>query len=160
MRGWAVACVALLLAACAGWPEMLTRPPEVAPTAPAAPRPPAPAPASPSAAPRSPAPAPAPRSPAPAPEAPEPPAPTTGEHPPYLVLIPDSEVYYAPDHPVGLFLYNGLWYTRKAGRWFSSPGFSGPWKYLSPRGVPPPLQNLPASPGAPPPPRRGPAGPG
>ena len=151
MRGWVVACGALLLAACAGWPEMLTRPPEVAPTAPAAPRPPAPAPASPSAAPRS---------PAPAPEAPEPPAPTTAGRPPYLVLIPDSEVYHAPEHPVGLFFYNGLWYTRNAGRWFFSPDYTGPWKYLAPRGVPPAIQHLPGGPGAPPPPRRGPGGPG
>lgn len=169
MRIWAVACGALLLAACAGWLEVLTGPPEIAPATPATPRPPAPVPGSsapglrtpaPPPAPRTPAPAPRAPTPAPAPEAPEPPAPTKVERPPYLVLIPDSEVYYAPEHPGGLFFYNGLWYTRKAGRWFSSPGFSGPWKSLSPRGVPSPLQHLPASPEAPPPPRRGSAGPG
>jgi len=147
MRGWGIACGALLLAACAGRPAPLTRPPDIVPgAAPAAPRPAPPAPRPPS--------------PAPAPEAPESPPPLVADRPPYLVLIPGSEVYHAPGVPVDLFFYNGLWFTRHLGRWFFSQDYGGPWTYLSPRGVPPALQNLPAgSPGGAPGPR-GDGGPG
>jgi hypothetical protein len=151
MRGWGMTCGALLLVACAGRSVPLTRPPDVVTGAPATPRPVPPAPATPPPAPRPPA-------PAPVPEAPESPPPIVAERPPYLVLVPGSEVYYAPEQPVDLFFYNGLWFTRHRGRWFFSPDYSGPWTYLSPRGVPPALQDLPAEDrGAPPGPGGGPA---
>jgi len=140
MRGWNIACGALLLAACAARPAPLTRPPDIVPGAPATPRPVKQPPATPFPAP----PVPRAPSPPPAPEAPEPPPPVVAERPPYLVLIPDSEIYYAPEHPMDLFFYNGLWFTRHRGRWFFSADFTGPWIYLSPRGVPPALQHLPA----------------
>lgn len=147
MRGWGVTCGALLLVACAGRPVSLTRPPDIVPGTPATPRPAPPAPRLPS--------------PPPAPEAPESPPPVVAERPPYLVLVPGSEVYYAPEQPVDLFFYNGLWFTRHRGRWFFSPDYSGPWTYLSPRGVPPALEHLPAEyRGAPPGPKAGPAGSG
>lgn len=147
MRGWGVTCGALLLVACAGRPVPLTRPPDIMPGTPATPRPAPPAPRPPS--------------PPPAPEAPESPPPVVAERPPYLVLVPGSEVYYAPEQPVDLFFYNGLWFTRHRGRWFFSPDYSGPWTYLSPRGVPPALEHLPAEHrGAPPGPKAGPAGSG
>ncbi len=147
MRGWGVTCGALLLVACAGRPVPLTRPPDIVPGTPATPRPAPPAPRPPS--------------PPPAPEAPESPPPVVAERPPYLVLVPGSEVYYAPEQPVDLFFYNGLWFTRHRGRWFFSPDYSGPWTYLSPRGVPPALEHLPAEyRGAPPGPKTGPAGSG
>ncbi|MBI3002899.1 MAG: hypothetical protein HYY54_04625 [candidate division NC10 bacterium] len=83
------------------------------------------------------------------------------ERPPYLVLIPGSEVYYAPELPLELFFYNGLWFTLHGGRWFYSADYTGPWTYLSPRGVPPALQRLPAEyRGTPSPPRGGTAGSG
>lgn len=147
MRGWGVTCGALLLVACAGHPVPLTRPPDIVPGTPATPRPAPPAPRPPS--------------PPPAPEAPESPPPVVAERPPYLVLVPGSEVYYAPEQPVDLFFYNGLWFTRHRGRWFFSPDYSGPWTYLSPRGVPPALEHLPEEyRGAPPGPKAGPAGSG
>ncbi|HEU5394363.1 MAG TPA: hypothetical protein VFV36_06120 [Candidatus Methylomirabilis sp.] len=147
MRGWGVTCGALLLAACAGRSVPVTRPPDIVPGAPATPRPAPPAPRPPA--------------PPPVPEAPESPPPVVAERPPYLVLIPGSEVFYAPEQPVDLFFYNGLWFTRHGGRWFYAADYTGPWTYLSPRGVPPALDRLPAEyRGAPAPPRGGSTGPG
>lgn len=150
MRAVGMTCFALVLAACAAGAP-LTRGPDIVA---GASRPPAPRPASP--------PLPEPAVPAPAPETvPEPPPPVVTERTPYLVLIPGSEVYYAPEQPVELFFYNGLWFALHAGRWFYSADYAGPWTYLSPRGVPPALQHLPAEyRGTPPAPRGGPAGSG
>lgn len=149
MRALGVTCWALLLAACAAGGAPLTRRPDIVPGTFPPPSPARPAP-------------PAPRPPTTAPEAvPEPPPPVVAERPPYLVLIPGSEVYYAPEVPVELFFYNGLWFTLHGGRWFYSADYTGPWTYLSPRGVPPALQHLPAEyRGTPSPPRDGPAGSG
>jgi hypothetical protein len=38
--------------------------------------------------------------------------------PPEMVLVPDSQIYYAPSVEAELFFYRGNWYTRHGRRWY------------------------------------------
>ena len=47
--------------------------------------------------------------------------------PPGLVVIPGSNVYFAPDVDVDVFFYHGYWYRPHHGHWYRSSGYKGPW---------------------------------
>jgi GNAT superfamily N-acetyltransferase len=50
---------------------------------------------------------------------------------PRLVVIPDTELYYAPDVRDDVFFYDGLWYRWYGGVWYRAKVHSGPWVTIS-----------------------------
>lgn len=49
---------------------------------------------------------------------------------PRLVIIPEADVYYAPDADVDLFFYGGFWYRWYGGAWYVASVHSGPWRVI------------------------------
>jgi hypothetical protein len=63
--------------------------------------------------------------------------------PPQFVVIPGTQVFYAPDVPHNYFFYGGKYYTFHEGAWFLAPAHHGPWTFLAVEHVPPPLRRVP-----------------
>jgi hypothetical protein len=61
--------------------------------------------------------------------------------PPPLVVVPNSEVYYAPGYEYNLLFYRGRYYTQFNGAWFFSHRVGGAWVAVS--DVPRPLRAVP-----------------
>jgi hypothetical protein len=56
--------------------------------------------------------------------------------PPFVVVIPDTLVYYPPDVAVDIFFFNGYWYRPHRGHWFIASHFNGPWSLIAVGSVP------------------------
>jgi hypothetical protein len=65
--------------------------------------------------------------------------------PPEMVLVPDSQIYYAPSVEAELFFYRGNWYTRHGRRWYRGRSYNGPWVVAAPRTVPGAFVRLPGN---------------
>ncbi len=83
-----------------------------------------------------------------------PPPPYIIQAPPPVVVIPGTYVYEIPNAGATILFSNGYWYRPYAGNWFWASSYNGPWQYLPPSAVPPPIVGLPPNyyvvpPGAP-----------
>ena len=56
--------------------------------------------------------------------------------PPQLVLIPGSDMYYAPDIEDEIVFSRGYYWRPYEGRWYRSRYHSGPWHHMERRMVP------------------------
>ena len=65
--------------------------------------------------------------------------------PPEMILVPDSQIYYAPSVEAELFFYRGNWYTRSGHRWYRGRSYKGPWVVAPPRTVPGAFVRLPGN---------------
>lgn len=65
--------------------------------------------------------------------------------PPEMILVPNSQVYFAPSVQAELFFYRGIWYTRSGHRWYRGRSYRGPWAVASPRTVPGAFGRLPGN---------------
>jgi hypothetical protein len=72
-----------------------------------------------------------------------PPPPIVVETEPRVVLIPGTEVYYAPDVAANIYVVGGLWYYFHDGHWFHSRSYRGPWAFTEERRLPSGLRRLP-----------------
>lgn len=63
--------------------------------------------------------------------------------PPQLVMIPDSDVYYAPDVEEEIVFSQGYWWRPYDGRWYRSRSHGGPWRHVVRSRVPHPIIGLP-----------------
>ena len=73
-----------------------------------------------------------------------PPPPIVITTPPQLVVIPGTQVFYAPAVPHNYFFYRGKYYVFHEGAWFLAPAHHGPWKFLAVKHVPHSLRHVPA----------------
>ena len=71
------------------------------------------------------------------------PQPVHVEQPPEMVVIPQSNVYFAPGVSVDLFFYDNRWWNRRGDRWYRASGYNGPWVAVGPRHVPAPVYRVP-----------------
>ena len=65
--------------------------------------------------------------------------------PPEMILVPDSQIYYAPTVEAELFFYRGNWYTRSGNRWYRGRSYKGPWVVAPRRSVPGVFGRLPGN---------------
>jgi hypothetical protein len=72
------------------------------------------------------------------------PQPVYIEQPPEMVIIPRSNVYFAPGASVDLFFYDNRWWNRRGDRWYRANAYNGPWTVVGPRYVPAPVYRVPA----------------
>ncbi|MBI4681807.1 MAG: hypothetical protein HY757_01705 [Nitrospirae bacterium] len=63
--------------------------------------------------------------------------------PPAVLVIPGSYVYFVPDIDIDIFFYQGYWYRPHRDIWYSSKSYNGPWAYVLPKRLPPPILNVP-----------------
>jgi hypothetical protein len=54
--------------------------------------------------------------------------------PPLMVVLPETEVYVAPDYDQDLFFYGGWWWRPWGGRWYRSLNYDSGWEFY--HGVP------------------------
>jgi hypothetical protein len=73
------------------------------------------------------------------------PQPAYVEQPPDMIVIPRSNVYFAPGVSVDLFFYDNFWWNRRGGRWYRSNAYNGNWVAVGPRHVPGPVYRVPAN---------------
>ena len=66
------------------------------------------------------------------------------EQPPEMVVIPRSNVYFAPGVSVDLFFYDNRWWNRRGDRWYRADAYNGKWVAVGPRHVPAPVYRVPA----------------
>ena len=71
------------------------------------------------------------------------PPPALVSYPSDLVLIPGTEVYFAPASGVDLFFYGDNWWSHRGPRWYRSYSPDGPWVIIDRRYVPGPLYRVP-----------------
>ena len=71
------------------------------------------------------------------------PQPVYVEQPPDMVVIPRSNVYFAPGVNVDLFFYDNRWWNRRGNRWYRANAYNGPWTTVGPRYVPAPVVRVP-----------------
>ena len=64
--------------------------------------------------------------------------------PPEMVVIPRSNVYFAPGVSVDLFFYDNRWWNRRGDWWYRASDYNGPWVAVGPRYVPAPVYRVPA----------------
>jgi hypothetical protein len=67
------------------------------------------------------------------------------EQPPEMVVIPRSNVYFAPAVSVDLFFYDNRWWNRRGDHWYRASGYNGPWTAVGHRYVPAPVYRVPAN---------------
>lgn len=63
--------------------------------------------------------------------------------PPAVVVIPGSYVYFVPDIDLDIFFYQGYWYRPHRNEWFRARDYNGPWAFVAPRRLPPPILRVP-----------------
>jgi hypothetical protein len=63
---------------------------------------------------------------------------------PEMVVIPQSNVHFAPGVSVDLFYYDNHWWNRRGDRWYRGSGYNRPWVAVGPRYVPAPVYRIPA----------------
>lgn len=66
-----------------------------------------------------------------------------GAYPSDLVLIPGSDVYFAPISGVDLFFHGGYWWCHRGPRWYRAYSPDGPWGIVEHRYVPAPVYRVP-----------------
>jgi len=71
------------------------------------------------------------------------PQPVYVEEPAEMVVIPRSNVYFAPGVNVDLFFYNNRWWNRRGDRWYRASAYNGPWTTVERRYVPAPVHRVP-----------------
>jgi hypothetical protein len=76
---------------------------------------------------------------------PPPPPPIVIPTPPQLVVIPQTQVSYAPALPYNYFFYGGKYYVSHEGAWFAAPAHHGPWAFVAVERVPQPLRRVPVA---------------
>lgn len=62
------------------------------------------------------------------------PPPIVFSAPPRVVVVPETQVYVAPEVSEDIFFYNGYWWRPWNGRWYRSRYYDRGWAYY--RGVP------------------------
>lgn len=67
------------------------------------------------------------------------------EQPPEMVVIPRSNVYFAPDVSVDLFFFDNRWWNRRGDRWYRASDYNGPWTVVGRRHVPASVYRVPAN---------------
>src|SRR4030065_1102951 len=72
------------------------------------------------------------------------PQPVYVEQPPEMVVIPRSNVYFAPGVSVDLFFYDNHWWNHRGDRWYRGNTYNGPWLAVGSRHVPAPVYRVPA----------------
>jgi hypothetical protein len=72
------------------------------------------------------------------------PQPVYVERPPDMIVIPRSNVYFAPGVGVDLFFYDNRWWNRRGDRWYRSNTYNGKWVAVGPRYVPATVYRVPA----------------
>ena len=65
--------------------------------------------------------------------------------PPQLVVIPQTQVFYAPALPYNYFFYGKKYYVSHEGAWFVAPSHQGPWSLVAVERVPAPLLRVPVA---------------
>src|SRR5262245_56233748 len=65
--------------------------------------------------------------------------------PPPVVVVPNTQVSYAPSVDFNLFVYGGRYYTFHDGSWFYATRHSGPWVFIPTERVPRPVIGVPAT---------------
>ena len=63
--------------------------------------------------------------------------------PPELVMVPGSDVYYAPDVEGDIVFSQGYWWRPYDGRWYRARSHNGPWHYMVRGRVPHAIIGLP-----------------
>ena len=63
--------------------------------------------------------------------------------PPAVVVVPNTQVSYAPGVDFNLFVYGGRYYTFHDGSWFYATRHSGPWTFIATERVPRPVVGVP-----------------
>ncbi len=63
--------------------------------------------------------------------------------PPPMAPVPGTAVYFVPGIDVDILFYGGWWYRPYHNRWYRARGYNGPWAFVRPGVVPPPLLSLP-----------------
>src|SRR5215467_16136617 len=63
--------------------------------------------------------------------------------PPAVVVVPNTQVSYAPNVDFNLFVYGGRYYTFHDGSWFYATRHSGPWTFMPTERVPKPVVGVP-----------------
>jgi hypothetical protein len=74
-----------------------------------------------------------------------PPPPIVIPAPPQLLLIPQTQVSYAPALPYNYFFYGGKYYVSHESAWFAAPAHHGPWTFVAAERVPKPLLRVPVA---------------
>jgi hypothetical protein len=54
--------------------------------------------------------------------------------PPVMVVLPDTDIYVAPDYPQDIYFYDGWWWRPWRGHWYRSLNYNSGWAYYN--GVP------------------------
>jgi hypothetical protein len=62
------------------------------------------------------------------------PPPIVFSAPPLMVVLPETEVYVAPDYDQDLYFYQGFWWRPWGGRWYRSLNYDSGWEFY--HGVP------------------------
>ena len=62
------------------------------------------------------------------------PPPIVFSGPPEMVVLPDTDVYVAPDYDQDIYFYGGWWWRPWGGRWYRSLYYDSGWEFYS--GVP------------------------
>ncbi len=62
---------------------------------------------------------------------------------PRLALVPEADIYYAPEVSADLFFYQNSWYWYSNNTWYISVNYNGPWRVVST--VPAVFYRIPAS---------------
>jgi hypothetical protein len=73
------------------------------------------------------------------------PQPVYVDQPPEMVIIPRSNVYFAPGVSVDLFFYDNRWWNRRGDRWYRASAYNGKWVAVGQRHVPAPVYRVPAN---------------
>jgi len=63
--------------------------------------------------------------------------------PPAMVMIPRTQVYFAPDPQLDIFFYGGYWWSPQGDRWYRAQAYNGPWVFVERRYVPAPVYRVP-----------------
>lgn len=71
------------------------------------------------------------------------PPPVVFSSPPAVVVIPGTYAYFIPGIQAEIFFYRGYWYRPYKGYWYRAHRYDGPWVYIAPGRVPPPILHVP-----------------
>ena len=71
------------------------------------------------------------------------PPPVVMAEPPAMVMVPRSQVYFAPDPQIDIFFYGGFWWSPQGDRWYRAQAYNGPWVIVEKRYVPAPVYRVP-----------------
>jgi len=69
-----------------------------------------------------------------------PPPPVIVQAPPPMLFLPEPGIYVAAGTPYDIFFIGGRYYYFYGDHWFWGLGYSGPWTYVTYRGLPPGLR--------------------